>query len=338
MTKILFPIWLLSWAVLLPVTSVNTQVGQNSGLNLFIFGNISQAQQPRYAAHLVMVYLFTGTCPFFAAASIMSFSVILGWILYTIKQEMKHFIVIRQQHLIDSVHAKSVQANTLLITGIPNKYLSQDALYKLFRDLPGGVKKIWINRYVPSSSSSRTLISSRPRNLKELPDIYDRRIAACNKLESAETALMKTAAEIRLAAIKKGGETPAAGDVEAGAPDHVVVPRDQRPTHRLGMLPFTGEKVDTIEWARQEIIVCTELLKEGRAVIENDGKGVTDKSSIEGSDSVGENDAGKETAEVHNYPPMNSAFITFNRQIAANLASQVLVHHEPYRMSTSLCS
>jgi hypothetical protein len=61
---------------------------------------------------------------------------------------MKHFIVIRQQHLINTVHAKSVQANTLLVTGIPSKYLSEEALYNLFRDLPGGVKKIWINRYV----------------------------------------------------------------------------------------------------------------------------------------------------------------------------------------------
>lgn len=60
---------------------------------------------------------------------------------------MRHFILTRQQHLINPVHAKSVQANTLLVTGIPAKYLSQDALLKLFNDLPGGVKKIWINRW-----------------------------------------------------------------------------------------------------------------------------------------------------------------------------------------------
>jgi hypothetical protein len=69
-----------------------------------------------------------------------------GWVFYNIKIEMRHFITMRQQHLIDPVHAKSVQANTLLITGIPTKYLNQEALMKLFRDLPGGVKKIWINR------------------------------------------------------------------------------------------------------------------------------------------------------------------------------------------------
>jgi hypothetical protein len=67
---------------------------------------------------------------------------------------MKHFVVTRQQHLIDTVHAKSVQANTLLVTGIPIKYLSHEALYKLFRDLPGGVKKIWINRFVSNLHES----------------------------------------------------------------------------------------------------------------------------------------------------------------------------------------
>lgn len=61
---------------------------------------------------------------------------------------MNHFIITRQQHLINPTHSKSVQANTILVTGIPSKYLTQDALFKLFNPLPGGVKKIWINRYV----------------------------------------------------------------------------------------------------------------------------------------------------------------------------------------------
>jgi len=162
------------------------------------------------------------------------------------------------------------------------------------------------------------------------------RLAACSQLESAETSLMKTAAQIRLAAVKKGGNNaPQGEDVEAAAPDHVVVPKDQRPTHRLGMIPFFGEKVDTIDWARKEIILCTQLLEEGRAVIENDGRGVQDESSNEGERTVAEGDAKKQKGDEHpkSYPPLNSAFVTFNKQIAAHMASQVLAHHEPYRMS-----
>jgi hypothetical protein len=55
------PIWFLSWAVLLPVTSVGTHVVGNKGLDLFIFGNVQNSMQDRYAAHLILVYIFTGS-------------------------------------------------------------------------------------------------------------------------------------------------------------------------------------------------------------------------------------------------------------------------------------
>jgi len=42
------------------------------------------------------------------------------------------------------------------------------------------------------------------------------------------------------------------------------VPRNLRPTHKLGFLGLLGEKVDTIDWCREEIKTCTSLLEEGR--------------------------------------------------------------------------
>ncbi|KAG6840700.1 hypothetical protein C0991_005003 [Blastosporella zonata] len=246
MTRVFLPIWFFSWAVLMPVDSALTHNGTSDGLDQFTFGNIEPGKQPRYAAHLILVYFFT------------------AWIFYNIRREMKAFVIKRQQYLISPQHAKSVQALTLLVTGIPAKYLSTEALHNTFNDLPGGVKKVWINR-----------------NLKELPDIYDRRLAACNKLESAETALLKTAAKLRLAAIKKANKKGGSEDTEAQALDVASVPKDQRPQHRLGWIPFVGEKVDTIEWSRSEIRICTELLEEGRAVINNDGLGVRDRSEDE---------------------------------------------------------
>ncbi|KAJ3506008.1 hypothetical protein NLJ89_g7111 [Agrocybe chaxingu] len=218
----LLPIWFISWAVLLPVTSANTSVPGLSGLDMFTFGNVATNKQSRYAAHLILVYGFT------------------VWIFVVIKKEMRHFVFTRQQHLMERTHAKSVQANTILITGIPKKYLTQDALYKLFNGLPGGVKKIWINR-----------------NLKELPDIYDRRLAATAKLEAAETQLLRIAAKRRLKSLKDASKSkeskrtdPEADPVQNAEHD---VPREERPTHKLGFLGLIGEKVDTIEWARQEI-------------------------------------------------------------------------------------
>ena len=60
---------------------------------------------------------------------------------------MTHFLTKRHEHLTDPVHAKSVQANTILVTGVPKQHLSAPALTRLFAHLPGGVKKVWINRY-----------------------------------------------------------------------------------------------------------------------------------------------------------------------------------------------
>ena len=57
MVRVLVPIWILSWIVLLPVTSVNNGVG--SGLNLFTFGNIEADSKARYAAFIILVWIST---------------------------------------------------------------------------------------------------------------------------------------------------------------------------------------------------------------------------------------------------------------------------------------
>lgn len=60
-----------------------------------------------------------------------------------------------------------------------------------------------------------------------------------------------------------------------------LVARDQRPTHRLLPskwltfgFPFTGEKVDTIEWTRKELMEAeAELEEEGQAGGESEERG-----------------------------------------------------------------
>jgi hypothetical protein len=59
MVRLMLPIWLISWAVLLPLTSVGTGVASGSGLDMFIFGNIGTTGQDRYAAHLILTWIFT---------------------------------------------------------------------------------------------------------------------------------------------------------------------------------------------------------------------------------------------------------------------------------------
>lgn len=65
-----------------------------------------------------------------------------------------------------------------------------------------------------------------------------------------------------------------------------------------------------------------------KKTVTDNGEGGTTKSAEPLKENSVEN-GGKDAG----YPAMNSAFITFERQIAAHLAVQVLAHHEPYRMS-----
>lgn len=243
---------------------------------------------------------------------------------------MAHFITTRQHSLITPAHANSVQATTVLITGIPTKYLTERALLQMYNHLPGGVKKIWINR-----------------DLKELPDLYDRRNSACAKLEGAENSLLKTAAKLHLKKLKKeekaGRPEPTTEeghpDPEAAQPDiSQSVPQKKRPSHRLALkfmpfaLPFVGEKVDTIDWCKEEIVKTTELLEKGRA---NIGKEDVEppQSAVEDKAEDKADPIDQETGLSKTYPALNSAFITFHTQIAAHMARNALNHHEPYRMT-----
>lgn len=304
MVRILLPIWIISWAVLLPLTSANNSVAGKTGLDLFTFGNVSPSNQPRYAGHLVCAYLFT------------------FWIYWNIKREMRHFVTVRQLHLVDPKHSRSSQANTVLVTGIPAKFLSEKALEQLYSHLPGGVKKVWLNR-----------------NLKDLPAVYDRRLSACKKLESAETNLIRTAIKIRNKKLKGGEKVDEAYNINPDQAERDValaerlVPKAKRPTHRLPprflpfSLPFIGEKVDTIEWARNEIVICTTQLREARQVL-------VEQSNLPAPDDVdGDRRITREDLPVQTYPPLNSAFITFKKQIAAHMAYRMLTHHDPYRMA-----
>lgn len=135
--------------------------------------------------------------------------------------------------------------------------------------------------------------------------------------------------------------------------------------------------MDSINWAREEIATCTQLLEEGREKLCDDDEeqgpslpnltsAVDDELEISAVDEdeegnprlIKESTSVKKAASVTGvaegagsgaregkgkvagsggkdggYPPMNSAFVTFEKQVSAHLAVQVLAHHEPYRMS-----
>jgi calcium permeable stress-gated cation channel len=311
MVKILLPIWIISWVVLLPVTSVGTSMPGRTGLDRFTYGNVGQNATDRYAAHLLLAYLFTGEPRYCKVITYCSLT-LPGYILYTLQMELRLFIVTRQRHLISPAHSSTPQANTVLVTGVPSQYLSIHSLTHLFSHVPGGVRRVWLNR-----------------DLKDLPTVYDARMAACNKLESAEHALLKTAIKIRK---QRGGKEADTLDVELDPGEaERLVPVDQRPTHRLPVsflpfsLPLIGKKVDSITWARAEIVRTNALLEQARAVVESEGE--------EPHAVYEDNGEQSKTLTKVSYPPLSSAFILFHQQIGAHMASQILIHGLPLRMA-----
>lgn len=168
-------------------------------------------------------------------------------------------------------------------------------------------------------------------DLKDIPDDYNNRLKASKKLESATTALIKTAQKLRLKAEKaasKNGQpledkwtaTPAGTETEGSIAERLV-PEKKRPTHKLPTpkwmpfaLPFTGKKVDTINWCKEQIVENDKKLESKREQLRRDIK----------TPGTGDDEA---------YPPLNSAFVLFNQQIGAHLACQSLIHNEPYTMN-----
>ena len=59
MVKVFLPIWIVTWVVLLPVTSVGSRADGSEGLDLFVFGNVTKDKRVRFAAHVVLLWLST---------------------------------------------------------------------------------------------------------------------------------------------------------------------------------------------------------------------------------------------------------------------------------------
>ena len=264
---------------------------------------------------------------------------------------MKHYIKVRQEYLVSQAHSSSTQACSVLVTGIPPKYLSELSLTRLFNHLPGGVRHVWVNR-----------------DLKDMPDLYKRRLNACDVLEAAETSLLSIAVKRNKKKQKKAEnagneEKSSAGDPEAPSKALLeeLVPREKRPSHRLPLfswmpfsLPFVGKKVDTVEWASKEVHELTTKLEQRREILAKD---IARTTAEEAQTTVRRHNigAGKLSMALpsvavsiplvgavaavdfsdQTYPPANAAFILFNKQLAAHIAAQMLTHDEPFTMSAS---
>ncbi|KAK3725518.1 hypothetical protein LTR37_000488 [Vermiconidia calcicola] len=152
--KIFAPIAVVVMPILLPL---NTYSGNNQGLDKLSISNIGN----RYTATRLWAHL------------LLAIGVIL-WICYVIYGELRGYIRVRQAYLTSPQHRIKASATTVLVTGIPRKWLTLEALNGLYDVFPGGIRNVWINR-----------------NFDALGDKVTYRDKLAKGLEDAETNLVK---------------------------------------------------------------------------------------------------------------------------------------------------
>ncbi|EXJ78590.1 hypothetical protein A1O1_08991 [Capronia coronata CBS 617.96] len=259
----------LTWPILFPVNA--TGHGGQTQLNVLSFSNIED--KDRYYAHTFVAWIF------------------IGFIFFLVTRELIYYINLRQAYLTSTLYASRLSSRTVLFQAVPNEYANEAKIRSMFGD---ELKNVWI-----------------ASDAKELSENVDKRYKLCIKLEAAETKLIKLANDARLKYVKgKEADTEARhvidpdedyGNEPGSAAARWVRPKD-RPTHRLKFL--VGQKVDTINWCREEIAKLNPLID-------------AEQSKYRSGEST----------------PKNAVFVEFWNQTQAQSAFQMVAHHQPLHMS-----
>ncbi|KAK2811017.1 hypothetical protein FQN49_008493, partial [Arthroderma sp. PD_2] len=263
----------ITWPVLFPVNI--TGHGNRQQLDMLTIGNVN-AKIPgnlnRYYAHCFVGWVF------------------VSFVFYMVTRELLYFINLRQAYFMSPLYASRISSKTVLFTSVPEEYCNEAKIRTMYGN--DKVKNVWL-----------------VTDVKELEELVGERDKAAFRLEGAETSLIKMANVARGKALLKGGdvEDPAAApenapDGESGSVASRWVKASKRPTHKLK--PIIGKKVDTINWAREEIARLNPLIDEMQnRHINGDAKRIS------------------------------SVFVEFYTQNEAQAAYQMLAHNQPLHMA-----
>ncbi|KAL9595258.1 MAG: hypothetical protein Q9219_006562, partial [cf. Caloplaca sp. 3 TL-2023] len=139
-----------------------------TGMDILAWGNVRPEKNNRYWVHLVLA---------------------IGVVVYTcfvFFDELRGYIRLRQSYLTSPQHRLRASATTVLVTAIPRKWCTYEALEGLYDVFPGGIRNIWVNR-----------------DFDELNEKVKLRNKLARKLESALTDLIRSAKKAQLSQLKK---------------------------------------------------------------------------------------------------------------------------------------
>ncbi|CUS12182.1 unnamed protein product [Tuber aestivum] len=167
--------------ILLPLNSLGGRGAPDvRGMDQLAWTNIAPEDTRRYWAHLLL-----------AVGVVIVFC-------YMFYHELRAYIRLRQAYLTSPQHRLRASATTVLVSSIPRKWLTVEALVGLYDVFPGGVRNVWINRCADYVS-----------DYEELQEKVEERDTFARKLEAAETELIKMAKKKQMKKLKKKASTSA---------------------------------------------------------------------------------------------------------------------------------
>lgn len=332
MIIIFVPLMALIVPILLPINyhggrfSNYYQVGGESksynvtGLDTLSWQNVGPDQTNHYWAHLVCAILA------------------ITWTLYRIYREKINFIDVRQRFLTSPEHRLKASARTVLITNIPSEYRSKkalEALFDVFVDNDDRSKlTIWVNR-----------------DYRPLRDLVNRRRKYRHTLEKEELRILrlvnkkhKKDQDIDEVAFAKGSrrttpeETPAS-DGEPKVGSQAVISsafesncREETQLWRKHLKPSIAPQISLVhnkngEWTPTSI---TKLMASGER------KKVPKVAWLRAEIArltVQIEEYLRDLDDEERFKTQNSAFIQFDRQMAAHMACSLVSHEKAGRMS-----
>jgi len=124
MIYLLLPAWLLTWAVLMPVTAIKPNNGR-PGLDIFSIGNVGP--EGRLAAHVVVALI------------------IIFWTLFVLYREFMHWASIRIAYISSDAYAADPRSRSVMLTNLPATATESEEALRQFIGAPTP-ENVWLVR------------------------------------------------------------------------------------------------------------------------------------------------------------------------------------------------
>lgn len=270
--------------ILLPLHYLSGSKGEYFRLDMLTFSNISDGNTGRLTAHLVLVTAY------------------ILFVCGIVHVELGRYVAMKRTVMTKMDHKLTAGARTVLFRGIPKEFTSEAKIEKMLNVLPGGVKKVWLNRDYQSLVDK---IKERDVLLKRLEIILTQIVMECQRKGTQGESLVErisTTARTATAASARFFPRILPGQHYRHYLDKKDLPRVRMPRFQpFGIpiiVPFLSTSIDAVTWHKAEL----------------------NRLNLE---------IQKLQESYQAFPHLRSCFVQFEKQIAAHLACQALIFENP---------